>query len=324
MGDFVVHRAAEHHSCVHVRNLSVVDHPDDDLAHPGVGVHAGLRLLRFLRGAGRADRPGSGNFAIWMAATPVPAEAPVTSSHSPRCSLPSVRPLVHLYPRRYSKVSGVRPCAPLRDRACITGPSATRVLERNFNENRPRQSLSARRVVRRRRDQFLGLLGGGRARRALPFRCAGQETRTDLPEVTGYCWHGYLRDCQPGQHYGFRVHGPWDPDHGSRCNPAKLLIDPYAKALHGDIRWNESLFPYYFNQAQHELNTADSAPFMPKSVVTNPFFDWGDDRPPADAPRTRRSSTRRTSRGSRRAPGHPAGAARHLCRAGPSGGRSTI
>ncbi|MBE3009880.1 glycogen debranching protein GlgX [Microbispora sp. NEAU-D428] len=107
----------------------------------------------------------------------------------------------------------------------------------------------------------------------------GGETRVDLPEVDGFVWHGYVPGIMPGQRYGFRVHGPYRPDHGHRCNPSKLLLDPYAKAIEGSVRWNESLFSYHFADPAR-LNTENSAPYMPKNVVVNPFFEWGNDRPP--------------------------------------------
>ncbi|MGI5156114.1 glycogen debranching protein GlgX [Microbispora sp. CA-102843] len=107
----------------------------------------------------------------------------------------------------------------------------------------------------------------------------GGETRVDLPEVDGFVWHGYMPGIMPGQRYGFRVHGPYRPDHGHRCNPSKMLLDPYAKAIEGSVRWNESLFSYHFADPTR-LNTEDSAPYMPKNVVVNPFFEWGNDRPP--------------------------------------------
>ena len=108
----------------------------------------------------------------------------------------------------------------------------------------------------------------------------GQETRFDLPEVEGFIWHGYLPNIGPGQRYGFRVHGPWTPEEGHRCNAAKLLIDPYAKAIEGEVNWNEAVYSYYFNDPDGPANAIDSAPFMPKSVVISPFFDWGYDRHP--------------------------------------------
>src|SRR6202171_5302264 len=77
------------------------------------------------------------------------------------------------------------------------------------------------------------------------FDEAGHEQHVDLPEATGFVWHGYLPGLTPGQRYGFRVHGPWAPEHGHRCNPAKLLIDPYAKAIDGGVRWEAAnTLPY--------------------------------------------------------------------------------
>jgi isoamylase len=108
----------------------------------------------------------------------------------------------------------------------------------------------------------------------------GAENRFDLPEVTSFCWHGYLPNVGPGQRYGFRVHGPWKPEEGHRCNPAKLLLDPYARAVEGQVKWNEAMFSYSFANPDGPPNDMDSAPFMPKCVVTTPYFDWGNDRHP--------------------------------------------
>jgi glycogen operon protein len=111
-----------------------------------------------------------------------------------------------------------------------------------------------------------------------------KETRIDLPEVDGFVWHGYVPYVQPGQRYGFRVHGPYDPAHGHRCNPSKLLLDPYAKAIEGQTENQQALFSYTFGSEDAatttEINTEDSLPHTMLSVVINPFFDWGDDRPP--------------------------------------------
>ena len=74
----------------------------------------------------------------------------------------------------------------------------------------------------------------------------GAETRIDLPEVDAFVWHGYLPRVEPGQRYGYRVHGPYDPAAGQRCNPSKLLLDPYAKAIDGHVDWDQSLFAYDF------------------------------------------------------------------------------
>jgi isoamylase len=112
------------------------------------------------------------------------------------------------------------------------------------------------------------------------FDEGGTETRFDLPEVTSFCWHGYLPNVGPGQRYGFRVHGPWRPEEGHRCNPVKLLLDPYARAIEGQVKWNEAVFSYSFDDPDGPSNDIDSAPFMPKCVVTTPYFDWGNDRHP--------------------------------------------
>ncbi|HEX8155214.1 MAG TPA: glycogen debranching protein GlgX [Thermoanaerobaculia bacterium] len=112
------------------------------------------------------------------------------------------------------------------------------------------------------------------------FDEAGNETRIDLPETTAFIWHGYVPNISPGQRYGFRVHGPWEPGAGHRCNPNKLLLDPYGKAVEGGVQWNEALFGHYFNDPESSKNDADSAPFMPRTVVVNPYFDWSNDRNP--------------------------------------------
>ncbi|WP_024288115.1 glycogen debranching protein GlgX [Cellulomonas sp. KRMCY2] len=107
----------------------------------------------------------------------------------------------------------------------------------------------------------------------------GTEERVDLPEVDAFVWHVYLPGVQPGQRYGFRVHGPYEPAKGHRCNPAKVLLDPYAKAIDGQIDGDASLFSYDFADPD-ALNADDSAGHTMTSVVINPFFDWGHDRPP--------------------------------------------
>jgi isoamylase len=108
----------------------------------------------------------------------------------------------------------------------------------------------------------------------------GTETRMDLPEQTALCWHGYVPNVRPGQRYGFRVHGPYDPKRGLRCNAAKLLLDPYAKAIEGNVRWNRAIFPYPLGDPDLDQapDHTDSGPFMPKSIVIDPWFIWEDDR----------------------------------------------
>ncbi len=106
----------------------------------------------------------------------------------------------------------------------------------------------------------------------------GAEVRLDIPEVDAHVWHCYLPHVQPGQRYGYRVHGPFDPHQGLRCNPAKLLLDPYAKATDREIDWHPSVFGYDFEEGPDSRNDEDSGPHMTLGVVTSPFFDWEGDR----------------------------------------------
>jgi isoamylase len=107
----------------------------------------------------------------------------------------------------------------------------------------------------------------------------GSETAVELREADAFVRHAYLPGVMPGQRYGFRVHGPYEPARGHRCNSAKLLLDPYAKAMSGDIDWDESVYGYRFGQPDSR-NDLDSAPHTMTSVVVNPYFDWADDRAP--------------------------------------------
>jgi isoamylase len=111
------------------------------------------------------------------------------------------------------------------------------------------------------------------------FDSGGAEERVTLTEVDGFVWHGYLSGIGPGQRYGFRVHGPYEPKAGHRCNPAKLLLDPYAKAIEGSVRFDQATFGYRFGATDRPDDT-DSASYMPRCVVANPYFDWGNDRTP--------------------------------------------
>ena len=99
--------------------------------------------------------------------------------------------------------------------------------------------------------------------------------RIELPEYTNQIWHGYLPDVRPGAIYGYRVHGPYEPEAGHRFNPNKLLLDPYAVAHHGEIKWDPAVFGYQMESADDTtFDERDSAPFMPKCVVIDPNFDW--------------------------------------------------
>ena len=98
--------------------------------------------------------------------------------------------------------------------------------------------------------------------------------------MTALCWHGYFPTCSRGSATASGSTARGRPTQGHWCNPAKLLLDPYAKAIDGAWNWNEALFPYTSPIRTRSKNDLDSAPFMPKSVVINPFFDWGNDRRP--------------------------------------------
>jgi len=103
--------------------------------------------------------------------------------------------------------------------------------------------------------------------------------RIELPEYTNQIWHGYLPDVHPGTPYGFRVHGPYEPDAGHRFNPNKLLLDPYAYAHMGDLKWNPALFGYKVESGDDlTFDDRDSAPFMPRCTVVDPDFDWSEPR----------------------------------------------
>jgi isoamylase len=103
-----------------------------------------------------------------------------------------------------------------------------------------------------------------------------------LPEHTDMVWHGYFPDVRPGQLYGFRVHGPYEPEHGHRFNPHKIVLDPYAKVVGRNIRWDDTVFGYRLGDPAADLSfdKRDSAPFAPLAAVIDPAFTWGDDRPP--------------------------------------------
>ena len=111
------------------------------------------------------------------------------------------------------------------------------------------------------------------------FDSRGEECRYDLPEMSAFCWHGYIAGLRPGQRYGFRIDGPWEPHEGLRCNSAKLLLDPYAKCIDGMGEWNEALLPHTHDPPWTSRNEADSAPYTPRSVIVDANFDWQGDRP---------------------------------------------
>jgi glycogen operon protein len=109
------------------------------------------------------------------------------------------------------------------------------------------------------------------------------ETRLPLTEVDGHVWHGYLPGVMPGQRYGYRVDGPWEPHRGLRFNPTKLLVDPYALAIDGRLDWHEAVFGHSSGGPDDQRDRRDSAPHVPRSVVADTLFPWGDDTHPRTA-----------------------------------------
>src|ERR1043165_976240 len=111
-----------------------------------------------------------------------------------------------------------------------------------------------------------------------PTRCSAS---VQMTERTDLVWHAYLPEVRPGQLYGYRVHGPYEPQAGHRFNPNKLLIDPYAKAFHGDLRWSDSMFGYTIGDSEGDLSfdERNNASLVPKSVVVEQAFTWGEDKP---------------------------------------------
>ena len=113
------------------------------------------------------------------------------------------------------------------------------------------------------------------------FDSSGAETRFELPEVDAYVWHGYLEEAEPGQLYGYRVHGHYDPGMGLRANHAKLLLDPYAKAVAGEVQWGQAVYGYVLPERDdRSIDWTDSASSMPKAIVVDTAFEWTDDRRP--------------------------------------------
>lgn len=112
------------------------------------------------------------------------------------------------------------------------------------------------------------------------FDESGHETQIDLPERTAFCWHGYIYGLSSGQRYGYRVHGPWEPAQGHLCCPAKLLLDPYAKAIEGQVRWDAAVFPVVDTNGNGPPSETDTAAHVPKSIIADTQFDWEDEQWP--------------------------------------------
>jgi isoamylase len=109
---------------------------------------------------------------------------------------------------------------------------------------------------------------------------AKEAARIPLPERSEFVWHGYFPDLLPGQLYGYRVHGSYEPEKGHRFNPHKIVLDPYAKAIGRDLKWDDSVFGYKIGQEDLSFDDRDSAPFAPLAAVVDTAFTWGDDRQP--------------------------------------------
>ncbi|MGH8257546.1 MAG: glycogen debranching protein GlgX, partial [Steroidobacteraceae bacterium] len=111
---------------------------------------------------------------------------------------------------------------------------------------------------------------------------AREEQRLVMPDCTDGVWHGYVSGLSPGQLYGYRAHGPYQPEQGHRYNANKLLLDPYARRLAGALRWSDALYGYRLGSPREDLSfdRRDSAAYVPKGVVTSGLFEWGEDRAP--------------------------------------------
>ncbi|MGZ4597211.1 MAG: glycogen debranching protein GlgX, partial [Actinomycetes bacterium] len=124
------------------------------------------------------------------------------------------------------------------------------------------------------------VFSGGEAVDLCLYDDAGRETRLPLTDHIHGIWHGHVRGVVPGDRYGFRVHGPWDPWHGHRFNPAKLLLDPYARAIDGTLRLDDAVFGHVTGADDTVRDERDSSPYVPRSVVVADHFDWRGDAPP--------------------------------------------
>ena len=132
------------------------------------------------------------------------------------------------------------------------------------------------------------------------FDSRGAESRVDLPEMDGFVWHAFLPGIEPGQRYGYRVHGPYQPERGLRCNPAKLLLDPYAKAVEGQIDWHPSLFSYNFGDPDSH-NDRRLGPAHAQVGRHQPVLRLGG-RPAAEAHLRRHRDLRGAHQGAHQAP----------------------
>ena len=198
-------------------------------------------------------------------------------------------------------------------------PISTTRRSSGLGERLARQAVPARPDVGRRGHELRALHGERRARRALPLRRRRAARRASSSrDYTAHNWHCYVPGVGPGQRYGYRVHGPYDPARGHRFNPNKLLIDPYAKSIEGPIDWDAAnVLPYVptgEEDADLEPDDEDDVEAIPKCVVIDPPFDWEDDAPPRHAV-ARHGDLRGARQGLHAAPpGRARGPARHVRR----------
>ena len=181
--------------------------------------------------------------------------------------------------------------------------------------------LPARRDLRRDRNELRRLLGGGRAPSS--SACSSPTARrraSRSPSGRRRSGTATRRRSGPGSATGSACTGPTSPSAGLRCHPSKLLLDPYATAVEGEVDWNEAMFTYRFDDPDGPVNDLDSGPYMPKGVVTSPYFDWAHDRPPRTPWNETVVYEVHVKGFTQRHPGHPRGAARHLRGARAPGG----
>ena len=326
-------------------------HRRGDRRRDARGPPARVRRLRRVRGRGGARPAGPGDVRALQAHARGRAGGPARALRRAAArARASCRPAT---PRRSTSTSTPAGCAS----AAAPYPLAGQLLPRDVHVPLRAAESRARHAPRRRssrassscrRCRSAGAREGGLAGRPVPARARpgtasgtnfslfsenaervelclfddeDNETRVELTERTAYNWHGYLPGVGPGQRYGYRVHGPYDPAAGHRFNPAKLLIDPYAKSIEGPVRLDaRQRAPVRAaragDDADLELDDEDDATAIPKCVVIDPRFDWEDDRPP-NTPLARDGDLRDAREGLHEAhPGRARGPARHLRGAG--------
>ena len=189
---------------------------------------------------------------------------------------------LHVHPPQPSLTRTTTPAAPPPPHDLpINDDEPARAGERGPHAAVAGKCLPAGRDLRRRRHQLRDLLRGRRARRAVPVRRRRRRRPgSRCPRSTASSGTATCPAWSPGQRYGYRVHGPYDPAEGLRCNPTKLLLDPYAKAIDGEVDWDQSVFGYHVRRPGRAQRRRTPRRSCRSRVVVNPFFDWGSDRHP--------------------------------------------